>query len=450
MTTTLPTGQPPVIGVVGLGYVGLVTTAILASIGHDVVAVDIDRDKVRRLRAGDVPIVEPGLPELLQEHRDRVTWSDDSADVFGRCRIVFVTVDTPGLPSGDADLSRVESVIDRIPGDVSPMVLAMKSTVPVGTGARIRRHLRARGLDQVRYVSNPEFLREGTALSDVRNPDRVVVGADEARVAAEVARLWAPLGGAVQCCDVASAEMIKLASNAFLATKISFVNEIANVCEKVGADVAVVAEGMGLDARIGPDFLEAGLGYGGSCFPKDVAALKQLAGNSGYHFQLLSAVIEVNELQKRRIISSLAARLGSLAGARVALLGVSFKPGTDDVRESPALVLADRLTAEGAVVRAHDPCAGEAAARRLPRGVRLSRDLREVLSGADAAVVVTAWPDYGALLDPGMPAAMARPLLVDGRNMLDPVAAARAGYEWVGIGRPQYAADVAGRMVSTR
>lgn len=441
MTVPCTTEQPQVVGVVGLGYVGLVTTAILASVGHEVVAVDIDREKVRRLEAGDVPIAEPGLVELLRAHRERVTWSDDGAEAFGRARIVLVTVDTPGLPSGDADLSRVESVIDRIPDDVPPLVLVMKSTVPVGTGARIRRHLRSRGLDQVRYVSNPEFLREGTALRDVTDPDRVVVGADDPEVADEVARLWAPLGGTVCSCDVASAEMIKLASNAFLATKISFVNEIANVCENVGADVAVVAEGMGLDARIGRDFLDAGLGYGGSCFPKDVAALKQLAGNSGYHFQLLSAVIEVNELQKRRIISSLTARLGSLAGARVALLGVSFKPGTDDVRESPALVLADRLTAEGAVVRAHDPCAGEEAARRLPRGVDLSRDLHDVLAGADAAVVVTAWPDYRALLDPEVAASMARPLLVDGRNMLDPVAAARAGYEWVGIGRPQYAAD---------
>ncbi len=291
------------IGVIGLGYVGLVTAATLASLGHDVVCVDIDADKIRRLRAGDVPVVELGLPELLRQHRDRLTWSEDAADVFGRARIVFVTVDTPGLPSGDADLSRIESVIDQIPPDVPPFILAMKSTVPVGTGARVRRELRARGLDQVAYVSNPEFLREGTALRDVMQPDRVVVGADDEVDAHEVARVWSPLGGQLRCCDLASAEMIKLAANAYLATKISFVNEIANVCENVGADVAVVAEGMGLDRRIGADFLEAGLGYGGSCFPKDVAALKQLAGNSGYHFQLLSAVIEVNELQKRRVVA---------------------------------------------------------------------------------------------------------------------------------------------------
>jgi UDPglucose 6-dehydrogenase len=319
----------------------------------------------------------------------------------------------------------------------------MKSTVPVGTGARVRRHLRSRGLDQVTYVSNPEFLREGTALHDVMHPDRVVIGADDRSDAEEVARLWAPLGGHVRCCDLASAEMIKLAANAFLATKISFVNEIANVCENVGADVTVVAEGMGLDRRIGAEFLEAGLGYGGSCFPKDVAALKQLAGNSGYHFQLLSAVIEVNELQKRRVVAALAARLGTLAGARVALLGVSFKPWTDDVRESPTLVLAERLTAEGALVVAHDPVVGAAAARVLPDGVGLARDLAEAVDGADAAVIVTAWPQYGGLLEPGVSATMARPLLVDGRNMLDPYAAARAGYEWVGIGRPEHAHDSA-------
>ena len=431
------------VGVIGLGYVGLVTAATLASLGHDVVCVDIDPEKIRRLRAGDVPVVEPGLSELLLQHRDRLTWSLDAADVFGRARIVFVTVDTPGLASGDADLSRVESVIDRIPDDVPPMILAMKSTVPVGTGARVRRHLRGRGLDQVTYVSNPEFLREGTALGDVMHPDRVVIGADDRSDAEEVARLWAPLGGQLRCCDLASAEMIKLASNAFLATKISFVNEIANVCENVGADVTVVAEGMGLDRRIGAEFLEAGLGYGGSCFPKDVAALKQLAGNSGYHFQLLSAVIEVNELQKRRVVAALAARLGTLAGARVALLGVSFKPWTDDVRESPALVLAERLTAEGAVVVAHDPVVGTAAATVLPDGVGLARDLAEAVDGADAAVIVTAWPQYGGLLEPGVSATMARPLLVDGRNMLDPYAAARAGYEWVGIGRPGHSHDSA-------
>jgi UDPglucose 6-dehydrogenase len=269
------------------------------------------------------------------------------------------------------------------------------------------------------------------------HPDRVVVGADDQVHADRVARLWAPLGGRLCCCGLASAEMIKLAANAFLATKISFVNEIANVCDRVGADVAVVAEGMGLDRRIGAEFLEAGLGYGGSCFPKDVAALKQLAGNSGYHFQLISAAIEVNELQKRRVVSALAARLGTLDGARVALLGVAFKPGTDDVRESPAKVLATRLTAEGATVVAHDPVVGcSAGAGLLPDGVKLTSDLEEAVAGADAAVVVTAWPQYRGLLEPGMAGTMSRPLLVDGRNMLDPAAASRAGYEWVGIGRP--------------
>ncbi len=429
-----------VIGVIGAGYVGLVTAATLASLGHEVIVVDVDEDKIARLRNGDVPMVELGLPELLHQHRDRLTWSLDGADVFARARIVYVTVDTPGLPSGDADLSRVEAVIDKIPDDVPPLILAMKSTVPVGTGARVQRHLRRRGLSQVSYVSNPEFLREGSALRDVRHPDRVVVGADDPADAEEVARLWTPLGGELRICDLASAEMITLAATAVLATKISFVNEIANVCENVGADVAVVAEGMGLDRRIGAEFLEAGLGYGGSCFPKDVAALKQLAGNSGYHFQLLSAVIEVNELQKRRVVSALAARLGNLAGARIALLGVAFKPWTDDTRESPALVLAERLIAEGATVVAHDPVAD--ATRALTDEVEVVDDMAAAVRGADAVVIVTAWPEYGGLLEPGTSASMARPLLVDGRNMLDPRAAATAGYEWVGIGRPEYAGHV--------
>jgi UDPglucose 6-dehydrogenase len=256
--------------------------------------------------------------------------------------------------------------LDEIP-ECAQVTLVMKSTVPVNTGQKVQRRLRARGLRGVRYVSNPEFLREGCALHDVLHPDRVVVGCDDADVARSIAAIWEPFGGATLICDVASAEMIKLASNAFLATKISFVNEIANVCDAVGADVAVVTAGMGLDHRIGAAFLQPGLGYGGSCFPKDVAALKQLAGNSGYHFQLLSAVIEVNELQKRRVITTLVARLGSLAGRRIALLGLAFKPGTDDMREASSVVLAERLVAEGVTVVVHDPVVRDAGSR-LPAG----------------------------------------------------------------------------------
>ncbi len=432
-TPESPAGPP--VGIVGTGYVGLVTGLALAELGHPVICLDVDRAKVAALRAGQAPFHEPGVDALLARHRDHLRFTTDPAEVFGPCPVVFVTVDTPPGPSGDADLSRVEAVVAAIPTGAE-LVMAMKSTVPAGTGRRITRHLRATGRHGVRYVSNPEFLREGSAVPDVLHPERVVLGADDAVAADAVAALWAPLGAPVVRCDVASAEMVKLAANAFLATKISFVNEIANVCDAVGADVATVARGMGLDSRIGAAFLNPGIGYGGSCFPKDVAALKQLAGNSGYHFQLLSAVIEVNELQKRRIVVHLADRLGQLQGARIALLGLAFKPGTDDLREASSLVLAARLAAEGATLVVHDPVVGDHALGLLPPGTAKVARAADALAGADAAIVVTEWPEYLDLVRPEVAASMARPLLVDGRNLIDPEAAASAGFEWVGVGRP--------------
>jgi UDPglucose 6-dehydrogenase len=429
-------GPDGTIGVVGAGYVGLVTAAALTLLGHRVVCADINEAKVRALQAGQVPFFEPGLAQLLAEHRGRITFTTAPARVFDKARIVFVTVDTPPLPSGDADLSRVESVIDAIPLGVGSLMMVMKSTVPVGTGARVQRTLAQRGLSRVRYVANPEFLREGSALRDVTHPDRVVVGCDDPADAAVVAALWAPFGGESMTCDLASAEMIKLASNAFLATKISFVNEIANVCERVGADVEVVARGMGHDHRIGSAFLQAGIGYGGSCFPKDVSALMQLAGNSGYDFQLLSAVIEVNELQKRRVVTTLRGELGDLRGRRIALLGLAFKPGTDDMREATSVVLADRLVAEGARLVVHDPVVAPTAMGLLPPGVEWARDVAGAITGADAAVIVTEWPEYRTLLAPGTSDLMARPLLIDGRNLLTRAEAEDAGYEWLGVGKP--------------
>ena len=290
-----------------------------------------------------------------------MTFTTDMGELLDRTRLMFVCVDTPPTYSGDADLSRVQTVVREV-GDSNEHALIMKSTVPVGTGAAIRRDKH-----DLAYVSCPEFLKEGTAVDDFMHPDRVVVGADVGDWAGDaVEAIYRPLGGEMVRTDIASAEMIKLASNAFLATKISFINEIANVCEEVGADVTEVARGMGLDERIGPKFLQAGIGYGGSCFPKDVTALKQLAGNSGYHFQLLNAVIEVNELQKRRVIGKLKKHLGdSLVGKKIALLGLSFKPNTDDMREASSLVLSARLRGEGAIVSAFDPVASERAAELL-------------------------------------------------------------------------------------
>jgi UDPglucose 6-dehydrogenase len=418
------------VGVVGVGWVGLVTAACFAELGHRVVARDIVPEKVEALSRGETTIHEPGLGELVAGNAERLTFTTDMGELLDAARLLFVCVDTPPTPSGDADLSRVRSVVEDLHAD-GDHVLVMKSTVPAGTGESIRR-----GLPGTPYVSCPEFLKEGSAVEDFMHPDRVVVGADAGDEAAAdaVAALYEPLGGEIVRTDVASAEMIKLASNAFLATKISFVNEIANVCEEVGADVAEVARGMGLDERIGPAFLRAGIGYGGSCFPKDLKALKQLAGNTGYHFQLLTAVIEVNELQKRRVVGKLRKHLGSLVGRRIALLGLAFKPHTDDMREASSLVLAARLQGEGAEVVAYDPVATDVA-RGLLDGVDFSNSAEEALEGADAAILVTEWPEFAGLDWEAAAARMARPLLVDGRNFLDSEAMRAAGFEYEGIGR---------------
>jgi UDPglucose 6-dehydrogenase len=423
------------IGVIGVGWVGLVTAACFADLGHRVVARDILPEKVAALSRGETTIHEPGLDELLARNAERLTFTTDMDELLDAARLLFVCVDTPPTRSGDADLSRVRSVVGglRAEGD---HVLIMKSTVPAGTGETIRRDHPG-----LAYVSCPEFLKEGSAVEDFMHPDRVVIGADPGDGAAgdAVAALYEPLGGEIVRTDVASAEMIKLASNAFLATKISFVNEIANVCEEVGADVGEVARGMGLDQRIGPSFLRAGIGYGGSCFPKDVSALKMLAGNTGYHFQLLNAVIEVNELQKRRVVQKLVGHLGSLVGRRVALLGLAFKPQTDDMREASSLVLAARLQGEGAEVTAYDPVAAEAA-RDLLDGVELRDSPLEALDGADAAVLVTEWPQFAELDWAEAARRMARPLLIDGRNFLDPEKLTSMGFEYEGIGRASAAA----------
>jgi UDPglucose 6-dehydrogenase len=418
------------IGVIGVGWVGLVTAACFAELGHPVIARDILPEKVESLARGEITIHEPGLGEMLSRNAERLTFTTEMPELLDGARLLFVCVDTPPTRSGDADLSRVRSVVEDLPPD-GDHVLVMKSTVPAGTGQSIRRDRPG-----MSYVSCPEFLKEGSAVEDFMHPDRVVIGADPGDEAASdaVARLYEPLGGELVRTDVSSAEMIKLASNAFLATKISFVNEIANVCEEVGADVAEVARGMGLDQRIGPSFLRAGIGYGGSCFPKDVSALKMLAGNSGYHFQLLGSVIEVNELQKRRVVQKLQKHVGSLVGKRVALLGLAFKPDTDDMREASSLVLAARLQGEGAEVAAYDPVAA-AAAKGLLDGVEFCDSALAAVDGADAVVLVTEWPEF-AELDWGDAAGrMARPLLIDGRNYLDPKLLRDAGFEYEGIGR---------------
>jgi UDPglucose 6-dehydrogenase len=419
------------IGVVGAGWVGLVTAACFAELGHRVVVREIVPEKVESLRRGEVPIHEPGLSELIEKNKERLTFTEDMAELLADARLIFVCVQTPPTVSGDADLSAVQRAVDEI-GEPGGKALVMKSTVPVGTGRTIRRDA-----PDLAYVSCPEFLREGTALKDFMEPDRVLVGTDPGNEWAgdAVAAMYEPLGAPIVRTDVSSSEMVKLASNAFLATKISFINEIANVCEELGADVTDVAKGMGLDDRIGSRFLQAGIGYGGSCFTKDVSALKMLAANSGYHFQLLNSVIEVNELQKRRVMAKLSKHLDSLVGKRVVLLGLAFKPDTDDMRGASSLVLAARLQGESASVVAFDPIAEAVAAPLMP-GVEMAGSAMDALDGADAAVLVTEWPEFAELDWSEVGKQMSTPLVVDGRNFLDGDALRAAGITYESIGRP--------------
>jgi UDPglucose 6-dehydrogenase len=428
----MSSGREP-IAVIGTGYVGLVTAAGFAELGSEVWCVDVDQHKIERLERGEIPIYEPGLAECLARHRDRLHFSTELAPALEHARLLFVAVGTPPTYSGDADLSAVHAVVGGMPSS-DRHALVMKSTVPVGTGAAIRRIFAAQGKSGFAYVSCPEFLKEGSALEDFLAPDRVVVGDDGDWAGDAVVDLYAPLDAPLVRTDIASAEMIKLAANAFLATKISFINEIANVCEETGADVLEVARGMGLDQRIGTHFLKPGIGFGGSCFPKDVSALKQLAGNSGYHFQLLTAVIEVNELQKRRVIGKLQKHLGSLVGKKITLLGLAFKANTDDMREASSLVLAARLQADGAQVRAYDPVA-EDEARKLMVGVEFADSALGALAGADACILVTEWPEFRDIDWTAAADGMAGKLVIDGRNYVDAASVRDAGFVYEGIGR---------------
>jgi len=426
------------IGIFGAGWVGLVTGGCFAELGHQVIVRDVVPERIDALETGRMPFHEPGLPEVLERNRARIRYTLDARELT-EADALFICVQTPPTYSGDADLSYVWTALDDLPRVERRQVLVMKSTVPVGTGEKVRAALEGRGLINVGYVSNPEFLSEGRAVQDFLDPDRIVIGAFADEDASAVEALYGGIETPVVRTDVASAEMIKLAANAFLMTRISFINEIANVCEAVGADVVEVARGIGYDHRLGPHFLRAGIGYGGSCFPKDSLALKQLASNSGYHFQLLAAVIEVNELQKRRVIQKLQKHIGKLRGKKVALLGLAFKAGTDDLREAPSLVLASRLLAEGAEVRAWDPVArpGE-----LMKGAVLYDTVLEAVRGADAAVIVTEWDELRGLASKDVHEAMARPLIIDGRNLLDPAQARAAGFAYEGIGRPTSPTEV--------
>ena len=436
------------IGIIGAGWVGLVTGACFAELGHRVIIRDIAPERIELLEAGKVPIYEPGLAELLERGKERISYTLELSDLTDESDFLFICVGTPPTHSGDADLSAVWTVLEELPELEAGKILIMKSTVPAGTGEKVRSALQARGLARLGYASSPEFLAEGRAIEDFVHPDRIVVGSFDPADGKRVGALYAGIEAPIVYCDVPSAEMIKLASNAFLATRISFINEIANVCELTGADVEQVAEGMGHDRRIGPHFLHAGIGYGGSCFPKDVTALKQLAGNSGYHFQLLSSVIEVNELQKRRVIGKLEKHLGTLAGKSIAILGLTFKPDTNDMREAASIVLGSRLLAEGAEVKAWDPLADRDS---YLRGATVCDSVLEAVTGADAAVIVTEWKELRELASETVRNAMRNPLIIDGRNLLDPDQVSAAGFAYDCVGRPGHctapgAAKASGRQ----
>jgi UDPglucose 6-dehydrogenase len=428
------------VAVIGAGYVGLTTAVCLAHLGHDVVCADIDADRVDRLNKGEVPILEDGLPELLAEGlaSRRLRFVLGAPNAASIAAFVFLCVPTPQGDDGSADLSFVDTVAREIAPVLRPgTVVINKSTMPVGSTRMVQRVLAEAGAppEDVLVASNPEFLREGTSVRDFLQPNRVVIGCTDASVAVRVSDLYKSLHAPILVTDPASAEMIKYASNAFLATKISFVNAIANLCEAVDADVREVALGMGYDQRIGFEFLHPGPGYGGSCFPKDTAALLYASENAGYDFSLLKGVVEVNKKQHEHMVTKLTALVGgSLAGVTIAAWGLTFKANTDDLRDSPALVIVRRLLEEGAIVRAYDPAAGERAAALVP-GLEVVADPYEACNGARALAVLTEWDEFRWMDFDRVAEMLQTPTVLDTRNILDPAQLRRQGYTYEGVGR---------------
>ena len=429
------------IGVVGTGYVGLVVGACLAENGNTVIGVDIDEAKVAGLRKGEIPIYEPGLEEMIVRNakEDRLRFTTDLGAAVRASDILFIAVGTPQDEDGSADTRHVLRVAEDIARAMDgPKVVVVKSTVPAGTNARLRQAMGAITTHPVSVVSNPEFLKEGAALDDFLKPDRVVVGTDDPRVEALMRELYEPFvrtGNPVLVMDPASAELTKYAANAMLATRISFMNEIANLCERLGADVRQVRLGVGTDSRIGPSFLFPGVGYGGSCFPKDVKALARMGRDSGAALNVVEAVEETNEAQKTILVPQIEAHLGGLNGKVVAVWGLAFKPRTDDLREAPARALIEALLAKGASVRAYDPKAMPAAGRELGDRVMLCARSYDAVQGADALAVVTEWSEFREPDFPRIRALMRRPAIFDGRNIYNPQSVREAGFHYQGIGR---------------
>ncbi len=434
--------------VIGTGYVGLVTGTCFADLGNQVICVDIIPEKIERLKQGILPIYEPGMEELVERNVNagRLHFTTSYKEGLDNCEFIFIAVNTPtGTSQGGADMRYVESAARSIAQELDHYaVIVNKSTVPVGSGdvvTRIIRNNLARPNVPFGVVSNPEFLREGAALLDFQNPDRVVLGSSDQEAARKVATLYLPLRARIQITDLYTAEMIKYASNAFLATKISFINEIAQICERLGADVKEVAVGMGYDKRIGRAFLDAGLGYGGSCFPKDVRALAHMAAEAGLHPQLLNAVMDINHDQRRLIVTKLSSILGSLRGCTIGILGLAFKPNTDDMREAPSVDIIRWVTSQGAVVRVYDPVAMQTGHDALEReGIRMESvtccdNAYEVAEEADALVMVTEWNEFKSLNMLQIRSNMRRPVLIDGRNIYEAAEMNRLGFIYRGMGR---------------
>ena len=427
------------VAVIGAGYVGLTTAACLADLGNQVTVVDVDQEKIALLRRNQVPFYEPGIQELVERNAKarRLAFTTSYADAVPGAEYAIIAVSTPEGEGGEADLSYVEaaasSIADAMDG---PLVVINKSTVPPLTGDMVSAVLKRRNSEfAAAVVSNPEFLREGSAIQDFMHPDRVVVGSHDREAAEKVATLYAPLEAPILITpNIYTAEMVKYASNAFLATRISFINEIARISERVGADAKLVAEGMGLDKRIGPTYLDVGLGWGGSCFPKDVAALTAFAENFNYHPQLLHAVMDINRDQRMLVIDKLRECLEELPGKVIGLLGLAFKPNTDDMREAPSVDIAKVLLAAGAEVRAYDPAAMERSRTLLP-DVEYLKDAYQVASGGDALVLVTEWNEFRQLDMARVRQLMRRPVIVDGRNIYDPAVMRSLGFTYRGVGR---------------
>lgn len=459
--------------VIGTGYVGLVTGACLAHIGHDVICVDNNEEKVKLMKSGQSPIFEPGLSEIMQSaiQSGNIQFTTDIGAGVSHGEILFIAVGTPPLPTGESDTRYVEAVARGIGANLDGgyKVIVNKSTVPIGSGDWVRMLVvdgiaeRQKTLvpaggvaseeklpewaSQFDVVSNPEFLREGSAVYDTFNPDRIVLGGNSQKAIAMMKELYSPIVQRkfaedkslpqvpVLATDLSSAEMIKYAANAFLATKISFINEVANICDRVGADITQVAKGIGLDSRIGNKFLQAGIGWGGSCFPKDVAALVHTADDYGYEAQLLKAAISVNERQRLIALEKLQQALKILKGKTIGLLGLTFKPDTDDLRDAPALNLIEQLNRLGAKVKAYDPIISQTGMRHGLSGVLVETDAERLADGCDALVLVTEWEQFSNLDYAKMAKLMLHPVVVDGRNFLDPEKMVRAGFQYIGVGR---------------